>query len=228
MASKAASVKDKAIHRVIFHVKGFFQIFFWNSLDLLLNCSSHSPCFSILSCSGAIEMSDNLFQRSTRHNFDLKVHLSLPKSHSGTGTETLTEIRPVCPSEILVYTSPKLKKKKAKSKVSAVRGALVHLLVEVLVDFPLVWESQHAADNAGVFGRPSQVADLRPAVLVLHLHHPLDDGQLLFRHGNHGPEPHLLHLVLIDMCLHGGCIFNGSGIQNFNISHKRWITSIMK
>lgn len=77
----------------------------------------------------------------------------------------------------------------------------LHSLVEVLVDFLLMRESQHATDHACVFDRPSQVADLRPAVLVLHLHYTLCDGQPLFGHGHHGPESHLLDLVLIDLYL---------------------------
>lgn len=77
----------------------------------------------------------------------------------------------------------------------------VHLLVEVLVDFLLVGESQHAADHARVFDGPPQVADLRPAVFVPDLHHTLRDGQPLFGNGHHGPESHLLDLVLIDLSL---------------------------
>lgn len=77
----------------------------------------------------------------------------------------------------------------------------VHLLVEVLVDFLLVGESQHAADHASVFGGPPQVADLRPAVFVLDLHHTLRDGKPLFGNGHHGPESHLLDLVVIDLSL---------------------------
>lgn len=78
---------------------------------------------------------------------------------------------------------------------------MVHLLVEVLVDFPLMRESQHAADHTSVFDRPSQVADLRPAIFVFHLHHTLRDGHLLFGHDDHGPESHHLYLVLINVSL---------------------------
>lgn len=77
----------------------------------------------------------------------------------------------------------------------------LYLLVEVLVDFPLMGESQHAADHACVFDGPSHVADLRPAVFVFYLHDALRDGQPLLGHGDHGPETHLLYLVFIDVSL---------------------------
>lgn len=85
---------------------------------------------------------------------------------------------------------------------AAIMPSPFHLLVEVLVDFPLVWESQHAADHTRVFNRPALVANLCPAVFVFHLHDTLCDGRLLSGHRNHGPEPHLLDPVIIDPSLH--------------------------
>ena len=64
-----------------------------------------------------------------------------------------------------------------------------------------MWESQHAADHVSVFDGPPQVTDLCPTIFVFHLHHALRDGQLLPGHGDHGPESHLLDLVLIDLSL---------------------------
>lgn len=90
-----------------------------------------------------------------------------------------------------------------ESSRSCTFNLTVYLLVEVLVDFLLVGESQHAADHARVFDGPSHVADLRPAVFVFHLHDALRDGQPLLGHGDHGPETHLLYLVFIDVSLFG-------------------------
>lgn len=64
-------------------------------------------------------------------------------------------------------------------------------------------ESQHAADHMSVFDRPSQVADLRPAVFIFHFHHALRDGQLLSGSGDYRPQPHLLYLFLIHLTLFG-------------------------
>lgn len=94
----------------------------------------------------------------------------------------------------------------------------LHLLVEVLVDFPLVRESQHATDHTRVLDGPSQVADLGPAVSVSHLHHALHDGQLLLGRDNNRPESHLLDLVVVHMSLVGDNqdtqqVFNGTDMK---------------
>lgn len=62
-------------------------------------------------------------------------------------------------------------------------------------------ESQHAADHAGVLDGPSHVTDLSPAVLVFDLHHALGDGQLPPGRADDGPEPQLLHLLLVNLSL---------------------------
>lgn len=80
---------------------------------------------------------------------------------------------------------------------------MIHLLVEVLVDFPFMSESQHAADYSGVLDRPPQVTDLCPAVFIFHLHHTLCDRKLLFGRANHWPESHLLYFVLLHLDLIG-------------------------
>lgn len=79
--------------------------------------------------------------------------------------------------------------------------------VEVLVDFPLMWESQHAADHPRILDGPPEVADLHPTVSVLHLHHALCDRKPLFGRGHHGTQPHLLDLVFVHMSLSRCIIF---------------------
>lgn len=76
------------------------------------------------------------------------------------------------------------------------------LLVEVLVDLPLMGEPQHTTDDPGVFRGPSHITDLGPAVLVLNLYHTLGDGHLLG--GHHRAQTHLLHPVFIHLHLYGG------------------------
>ena len=76
---------------------------------------------------------------------------------------------------------------------------MYNLLVEVLVDLFLVREPQHTTDDPSVFGGPSHITDLDPAVPVLNLYHTLGDGHLFG--GHHRTQTHLLHLVLIHLHL---------------------------
>lgn len=68
------------------------------------------------------------------------------------------------------------------------------LLVHFGVVRLLPREAKHAADHSGILGCPVLVADLFPALAVLHLHIALCHGGALAVGRQDGPNPDVLHL----------------------------------